>query len=118
MRTRYVITMLDKSGFRCLACTNWAQYHHDRKADAEKMLKAMLANNSADTLRSVYGDVTKMKVMPAECYDHGECTGTHGFGYEGDDPLLKEIFDNKERDPLPRKPAARRYRRGHAPHPV
>ena len=76
MKIRYVITMVTHSGLRVLATANRGQYHRDSQEDAERYLAAILANNSASLLESVYGDVTKMKVIPAECYDHGDCMKT------------------------------------------
>lgn len=76
MKTRYAITKINTYGLRVLAFANQGRNHFDTKAKAEAHLAAVLKNNSADTLRSVYGDTTKMRVDPVECYDHGDAVGT------------------------------------------
>lgn len=76
MKTRFVITKIDKDGLRVLAVANQGRNHFDTKAEAKAHLKAILSNNSANTLKSVFGDTTKMKVIAAPCYDHGDCMHT------------------------------------------
>jgi hypothetical protein len=73
MKIRYAITCICKeTGFRKLAHANQGRYHFDKKEDAEEMLRNILKNNCEATLKSVYGDITKMRVDPVECYDHGD----------------------------------------------
>lgn len=76
MKTRYVITKVEKSGLRVLAVANQGRCHFDEQEKADAHLRAILSNNSSDTLKSVFGDVSKMKVIAAPCYDHGDCMHT------------------------------------------
>lgn len=76
MKTRYAITKIQRDGLRVLALANQGRNHFDTKPEAEQALQAILQNNSADTLKSVYGDLLKMRVDPVECYDHGDAKGT------------------------------------------
>lgn len=76
LRTRFVITKVARDGLRVLAQANQGRHHRDTREEAEQQLAAILSNNSADTLASVYGDVTKMRVIEVECYDHGDATRT------------------------------------------
>lgn len=85
MKTRYTVTKVDKSGLRVIAGANQGRCHFDTRAAAEKWLSAALQNNSSDTLKSVWGDLDKVKVMPVECYDHGDATRTV-FGFDGEQP--------------------------------
>lgn len=80
---RFVITKVDKAGLRVLAVGNQGRNHHDTRKSAEMALKAMLSNNSEDTLKSVFGDLSKMKVLEVECYDHGDAIGTV-YGFDGE----------------------------------
>lgn len=82
-RMRFVITKVTRDGLRVLATTNQGRRHHDTREEAEQQLAAILSNNSADTLASVYGDVRKMRVDEVECYDHGDSTRTV-FGIDGE----------------------------------
>lgn len=78
MKTRFVITKLDNSGLRTLACANQGRNHYDTQQEAERSLVAILnpSVNSADTLKSVFGDVSQMKVLAVPCYDHGDAMHT------------------------------------------
>lgn len=76
MKTRYVITKVDRDGLRTLATANQGRCHFDTKKAANRHLRAILSNNSTSTLESVFGDVKKMKVLAAPCYDHGDCMRT------------------------------------------
>lgn len=73
MKSRFAITKVS-DGLRVLAFANQGRHHFDTKAEAEQHLRAVLSpeTNSADTLKSVFGDVTKVRVDPVECYDHGD----------------------------------------------
>lgn len=74
---RYAITKINKDGDRVLAFANQGRNHFDTQEAAERHLRATLENNTADTLRSVYGDVSKMEVRPVECYEHGDAIGIY-----------------------------------------
>ena len=76
MKTRFAVTKIDKSGLRVLAFANQGRNHFDTQEAAEEYLRAVLSNNSKDTLASIYGDSSKMKVLAVECYDHGDATRT------------------------------------------
>lgn len=75
--TRYAITKIDKDGLRSLATANQGRYFHDTPESAETHLRAILSNNSYDTLKSVFGDVSKMEVRPVDCYETGDAKGIY-----------------------------------------
>lgn len=77
--TRFAITKMGKDGLRTLACANQGRNHFDTEEQAEAMLYAILRNptNSLETLRHVYGDLSKMQVRPVECYEHGDAVGVY-----------------------------------------
>ena len=68
----FAITNIKPDGSRGLALANQGRHHFETKEAAEEFLKAILTNNSQDTLKSVYGDISKMRVDPIECYWHGD----------------------------------------------
>lgn len=81
MKTRFVITKVS-GGLRVLATANQGRYHSDTREQAEAKLKTMLENNSESTMQSVFGKNYRkeMKVIPVQCYDHGDAVGTvYGF---------------------------------------
>lgn len=73
---RFAITKIDKSGLRTLATANQGRCFRDTRQEAERQLQAMLSNNSIDTLESVFGDLSKMRVDEIECYENGDSTRT------------------------------------------
>lgn len=75
--TRYAVTKINEDGYRVLACANRGQYHFLNRVEAQTFLDNILKNNSEDMLRSVYGDTTKMRVDPIECYHHGDAIGIY-----------------------------------------
>jgi hypothetical protein len=68
-----------------LALPNQGRNHFDDRVSADRMLHAILLNNTPDQLARSYGDVHKMKVIPTICYDHGDADGhrilEHGEGW-------------------------------------
>lgn len=67
---RYVVTKVDKNGMRTLAMAAQGRNTYASAEEAQTWLDAMRnsPHNSAQTLQSVYGDVTKMEVRPCECW--------------------------------------------------
>lgn len=74
---RYAITKIDKGGMRSLATANQGRCFRDTPEDAQGHLAAILSNNSSDTLKSVYGDISKMEVRPVDCYENGDAKGIY-----------------------------------------
>lgn len=64
--TRYVVTHMGRNGMRTLASPAQGRFTYATREEAESMLKAMLSNNSEDTLRSVYG--FPLEVRACECW--------------------------------------------------
>ena len=77
-------TLEEPDGLRVLAFANQGRNHFDTREAAEAHIAATMnpATNCADTLRSVFGDVTKARVDSVECYDHGDAVGSV-LGMEG-----------------------------------
>jgi len=78
MKTRYAVTHINSQGLRVLTFANQGRNHYDTQAEAEKALefykpdlRAKILGEKADTL----------KVLPVECYDHGDATRTV-FGFD------------------------------------
>lgn len=92
MKTRYAITKVNRDGFRVLAFANQGRNHFDTKAAAEKHLRAVIANNSDDKVRMVYGDVSKIRVDPVQCYDHGDAIAS----YIDTDKAYHAVFTGRE----------------------
>lgn len=80
MRTRYVITHINKDGLRGLTFANQGRNHYDTREEAERMRTLVESDmrargdNRADTLRAV----------PKECYDHGDAVGIYADHLDGD----------------------------------
>lgn len=91
MITRYVITKVNEAGLRVLAFSNQGRYHYDREPDAQGALQSVLRNTTPDTLKAIFGDASKMKVIPAECYDHGDCVATV-FGFDPDSAVGRKAL--------------------------
>ena len=72
MKIMYAITHKHRNGFRTLSFANQGRNHFNTREEAVNRLKAMLLNNSKDTLISVYGNIDSFEVRPIECYDHGD----------------------------------------------
>ncbi len=62
--TRYVLTYVNKDGFRTLFGAAQGRNTHATQAEAEKRLAAVLSNNSANTLKAY----PHMQVRPCECW--------------------------------------------------
>lgn len=66
---RWVVTMKkDATALRTLALGAQGRYTFATREEAQSHLRAMLANNADDTLRSVYGDTSAMDVRECECW--------------------------------------------------
>lgn len=76
MPTRYAITFIDKDGNRALAMANQSRNHFDTQKEADDYLTVMKSVNSADTLKSLFGDIETLRADPIECYNHGDATRT------------------------------------------
>lgn len=63
---RYVVTHLDRNGMRTLAAAAQGHFTYATRAEAQSHLDAMLANNSDDRLRSVYG--FPLEVRACRCW--------------------------------------------------
>ena len=72
MKIRYAITCVNKDGYRELAFANQGRNHFDDRDSAKLHLEMTLKHNDEKTLKSVYGDISKMRVDEVECYDHGD----------------------------------------------
>lgn len=64
----YGITYLHKSGLRMLTHPNQNRFFKHKKKDADDHLSAMIENNSADTIKSLFGENPEFKVMPIEMW--------------------------------------------------
>jgi hypothetical protein len=62
-KTLFAITKVE-NGLRSLAQANQGRNHFTTREEAEDHLTAILSNNSASTLKSVFGDTSKMRVDP------------------------------------------------------
>ena len=64
----HAITYVGKDGLRVLTHPNQNRYFKRTKKEADEHLKAMLTNNSADTIKSIFGDAPDFKVIPVEMW--------------------------------------------------
>ncbi len=65
---RYVPTYVNRDGMRTLICAaqgrnTWATYQ-----EAAEYMAAILSNNSADQLRSLWGDNPRFEVRACDCW--------------------------------------------------
>lgn len=65
---RYVVTHVRRDGLRVLSHAAQGRNTYDTAEDAQAWIDAAKVSNSADTLRSVYGDVALMEVRPVACW--------------------------------------------------
>jgi hypothetical protein len=65
---RYVVTYINKDGVRELAHAMQGRHTYETPEAAQAWIDAATQNNSADTLRSVYGNVSKLAVRPCHCW--------------------------------------------------
>jgi hypothetical protein len=77
MKIMYAITHVNKAGMRTLSRPNQGRNHFETRKAAEDLLRAMLKNNSPETMRQVYGADPRFEVRPVECYDHGDAIGIY-----------------------------------------
>lgn len=53
------------------------QHTHTTEQEAQRSLEAILANNSAELLTSMFGPIESFKILPVKCYPgHHDPTGT------------------------------------------
>jgi hypothetical protein len=62
------VTYINKDGLRTLTGAAQGRNTHATAEAAQRMLDAMLENNSASTLRSVFGDNPRFAVRACECW--------------------------------------------------
>jgi hypothetical protein len=65
---RYVITYVNKDGQRTLAHYAQGRFTYATADEAEKLMAAVTGNNSASTIRQLYGDNPRFEVRPCPCY--------------------------------------------------
>jgi hypothetical protein len=88
---RWALTVMGKNGLRVIAGPNQGRNFHDDRRSAVAYMDAVTGNNSADTIREVYGDKPAFEVRPVECWvmrDDNGPTGAIGDarGVYFDDP--------------------------------
>lgn len=71
---RYTITAIKSDGLRHMAFDNNGRNTYATQQQAEEMLRNVINNNNAEDVAKKVGD--DLKVMPVECYDHGDAMGT------------------------------------------
>lgn len=64
--TRYVVTHAGRDGMRTLAQAAQGQYTYATPEEAQRMVDAMMRNNSRETLESVY--VLPLEVRACKCW--------------------------------------------------
>jgi hypothetical protein len=72
MKIRYAITRINEDGYRQLAFANQGRNHFEDRDSAEFHLKMTLKHNKEKFLKSLYGDISELRVDEVECYDHGD----------------------------------------------
>lgn len=65
---RFVVTHIGRDGMRTLAMACQGRYTYDTPYPAHQWIKDATKNNSADTLRSVFGSPPSLEVRPVECW--------------------------------------------------
>ena len=63
---RYVVTHIGRNGLRTLATAAQGRYTHATREEAQADLDAMMANNSLDRLRSLFG--LPLEVRACDCW--------------------------------------------------
>ena len=66
--TRYVVTMQRPGDLRQLAHPAQGRATYATPEEAQAWIEGALANNSHDTLRSVYGPLDALQVRPCTCW--------------------------------------------------
>lgn len=73
---RYVITHIGRYGLRTLALPAQGRYTFAKREEAEQGVRDMMANNSRDTLESLYG--LPLEVRECKCWpDHFDPVGVY-----------------------------------------
>jgi hypothetical protein len=72
MNTRYSITFTNSQGLRVHYAGNQARNFFDTGAQAAQRLKDIHANNSQDTIKSIFGENPRFEVTPVECHLNGD----------------------------------------------
>lgn len=67
--TRYVATHINKDGMRELMTAAQGRHTFATAEEAQAWLDAVTANNSADTIKQVWGDNPRFEVRPCPCYE-------------------------------------------------
>lgn len=68
---RYVPTYINKDGMRTLMQSAQGRFTFATAAEAKGWIDAVTGNNSADTVRQIFGDNPRFEVRPCPCYpDH------------------------------------------------
>jgi hypothetical protein len=65
---RYVATFVNRDGMRTLMSPAQGRHTYPKAADAQTWIDAVLANNHADTLSSIYGNNPQPEVRPCWCW--------------------------------------------------
>lgn len=66
--TRYVATYVNKQGYRTLMQAVQGRFTYETEAEAAEWIAAVTKNNSADTIRQIWGDDPRFEVRPCPCY--------------------------------------------------
>jgi hypothetical protein len=66
--TRYVPTYVGKDGMRTLMCAAQGRNTYATEAEAQAWIDAVTKANSADLLRSIWGDNPQFAVRPCACW--------------------------------------------------
>jgi len=66
--TRYVATYVNKRGERTLAHSAQGRFTHTTAEEAKEWIIAVTSNNSADTLRQIWGSNPRFEVRPCPCW--------------------------------------------------
>lgn len=63
---RWVVTHLDSEGNRVIATARQGRYTHETEEEAQTVVDSILANNSIQTVRSLFG--LPLEVRECKCY--------------------------------------------------
>ena len=66
--TRYVATYINKDSMRMLMNSAQGRYTYATAAEAQEWIDAVTKVNSADTIRSFWGDNPCFEVRPCDCW--------------------------------------------------
>ena len=68
MVTRYVGTYVNKDGMRTLMCSAQGRNTFATLVEAQMWINAVIGNNSADQINSIWGDSPRFEARPCECW--------------------------------------------------